>query len=128
MNTVHWTAHTIPGGPTTFSYVEVVAGVPQAITAAEFAAKTKIKCPLSETITKDVCLQPTGNTDVAEIKEGCKTYIQTTTFSDLVGTVDTQTQTPTKLFLAGADVTSTHEEVACPVPTVVSGSICVTDA
>lgn len=124
MSTVHWSM-TKTGSVTSICYVQVTDGVPAVITEAEYTALTKVKCPDCETITKDRCLQLIGNTDAALIEEGCLTYVQTTTFSDLAGAVATQTQTPHKLFLAGVDVTATHEIVACPEPVVITGEVCI---
>lgn len=96
------------------------------LTAAQVASV--VPCPTVDNVSSDVCLQPIGNTDPALVEEGGKKIcaIQTTYLAD--GSVDSISAAAAPLLLnkAGADVSATHEETACPAGLIYAGEVCYT--
>lgn len=118
--------HTVIGNNVTSQYFDLRSNPPVQITQADYDALDKVKCPVTTTDMENICLQEVGNTDAANIVKGMRCVLKTTKFADTAGTVEAVTIDGVNLHLAdGTDVTATHEEVACPVPTIIETGACV---
>lgn len=93
------------------------------LTAAQIAAVTP--CPTIDIETNEVCIQPNGNTDPANVQSHAKQVCTLKTTYNGDNTIDETTLEDTKLYDAsGADVTATHEVTACPVGLMPVGEVC----
>jgi hypothetical protein len=123
--------HSVIGNSVTSQYFDLRNSPPTQMTQEEYDALELVSCPKTETDIENVCLQEAGNTDAANIVKGMRCVNKLTTYSDTQGTVDNVSITSVTLHLAdatGTNVTETHEEVACPVPTIIETSACVKPA
>lgn len=118
--------HTVTGTTITSQYFDLRVDPPVLIDKATFDALNKVKCPITESDWENVCLQPIGNTDAANIVEGMKLLVKQTTFADVDGTVADVAIVQIELYLAdGTKVTGTHEQVTCPTPLIIETEACV---
>ncbi len=115
----------IVGTVVTTTYLDMRVSPPVLMDQAAYDALVKVKCPTSLPDKERVCLQPIGNTDAALIEEGWQVCVVNTTYSDEIGTVAVVTITDETLWLAGVDVTATHEVTACPEAITIDAGFCV---
>lgn len=121
--------HSVLGNTMTSQYFDLRTSPPTPLTQAEYDALVLVSCPKTETDTENVCLQERGNTDAALIVKGMRCITKKTTYADTQGTVSEVSIEDIKLMLPdGTEVTETHEETACPVPTIIETSACVQPA
>lgn len=84
---------------------------------------TLVPCPKRETISEEVCIQETGNTDPNLVVPGKCLQVLDVAHDGAVTVLST-----TLLDLAGTDVSDTHEVTRCPDMTPIDVGLCAPPA